>query len=249
MLLPFAVAANPPVWAIWWLALCAVATYLFYVDGPYWSTVVVGWSGAAILLAAHRGDALLQQLMTYRARRKVGRLRPGLEILLENDDDARILDLGAGEGYVGAVLQQAGYGRVLLADVVDMNRTALPHKTVDGRTLPFEEDVFDVTVLCFVLHHARDPERVLTEALRVSKRGVIVMESTVSGPLQHRVLRTLDQLANRVRSQGEMNQQEDYLHLRSPEEWVEKVDSVGGTILKDTRIDGVVHPKLVLTLK
>ena len=248
-LLPFAVTVSPPVWAIWWLALCAIATYLFYVDGPYWSTVAVGWGGAALLLATYRADDLLQQLMLYRARQKVERLRSGFEILLEKDDDAHILDLGAGEGYVGAVLQDSGRGRVLLADVVDMNRTSLPHITVNDRSLPFDKDAFDVTVLNFVLHHARDPRRVLSEALRVSRRGVIVVESTVSGPVQHKALRIVDQLANRLRSQGKMSRQEDHLHFRPPEGWIKEARSVGATVVEQKRISGLLHPKLVLTVQ
>jgi len=249
MLLPFAVAVHPPVWAIWWLALCAIATYLFYVDGPYWSTVAVGWGGAAVLLAAYRGDGLLQRVMRYRARSKAERLKPYLSTLLDGIHDPHILDLGAGEGYVGAHLHEAGHGQVVLADVVDMNRTSLPHATFDGRSLPFEDDSFDVTFLYFVLHHASDPERLVEEALRVSARGVIVVESTVSGSLQRRTLRCVDQAVNQIRSGGAMNDQIEQLHFRRPEEWVSLAEALGGTVLIDERTTGLIHPTQLMIIK
>ena len=249
MLLPFAVTVRPPVWAIWWLALCAIATYLFYVDGPYWSTVAVGWGGAAVLLTAHQGDSLLQWAMRHRARGKAERLKPHLTAILDGVHDPQILDLGAGEGYVGACLHEAGHGQVALADVVDMNRTSLPHITFDGQSLPFEDDSFDVTFLYFVLHHASDPVRVVEEALRVSTGGVIIVESTVSSTLQRRSLRVVDQVANRLRSAGAMNDQDEQLHFRSPEEWVSLAEALGRTVLTDERTRGLLHPTQLLVVK
>lgn len=249
MLLPFAVVVYPPVWAIWWLALCGVATYLFYVGGPYWSLVAVGWGGAAVFLVLQQGDSMLQWVMRTRARRKAERLLAPLQRLLDGSVNPRILDLGAGEGYVGAHLHEFGYGNVMLADVVDMNRTTLPHVTYDGQTLPFEDDRFDITLLYFVLHHTEDPEQVLREARRVSKRGVIVVESIVSGPWQRRILHTMDKAANRLRSGGVMANQEEELNFRTPGGWVSLAQRIGARILHDERADSLIHPTQLLTLK
>jgi hypothetical protein len=59
-LLALAAVRERPAWAWQWLGLCGVGTYLFYapIDGAdeaYWTFVVMGWGGAALLTAwAHR---------------------------------------------------------------------------------------------------------------------------------------------------------------------------------------------------
>jgi ubiquinone/menaquinone biosynthesis C-methylase UbiE len=115
-----------------------------------------------------------------------------------------VLDLGAGEGFVGMqILAQKGCS-VTLADVLPMNKTELPHVCYDGRTLPFADQAFDVTVLYFVLHHCEDQERVLQEALRVTRQRTIIVESVYEAKWDFWLLSLLDRLANRVRSVGLM---------------------------------------------
>jgi len=36
-----------PAWPWFWLAAFSIGTYLFYIDGPYWVWVILGWGGAA----------------------------------------------------------------------------------------------------------------------------------------------------------------------------------------------------------
>jgi alpha-1,6-mannosyltransferase len=38
-----------PSWHWMWLGLCSVGTYLFYVDGLYWTWIWLGWGGAGLL--------------------------------------------------------------------------------------------------------------------------------------------------------------------------------------------------------
>ena len=44
----------------------------------------------------------------------------------------------------------------------------------DGRKLPFKSGVFGTSTLIGVLHHIQNPESVLREAQRVSKRSIIL---------------------------------------------------------------------------
>jgi len=165
---------------------------------------------------------------------------------LERDelpDDLRILDLGAGEGYVGTALRDEIGAEVILADVVDLNRTDLPHLRYDGRSLPLESDAVDVTILYFVLHHAADPGAVLREALRVSRHRVVVVESIVTGAAQHRLLRFLDRIANRVRSAGRLRAQEEDLTFRSAEEWTKIARRLGARIRYLDIRDHPIHPQ------
>lgn len=50
---------KTPTWAWFWLGACSMGTYLFYIDGPYWVWIVVGWGGAAVL-AVVTTDSLLR---------------------------------------------------------------------------------------------------------------------------------------------------------------------------------------------
>lgn len=249
MTLPFAVLGLPYGWAWLWLSLASMATYLFYINGPYGSVVAIGWGGAMILAVRPWMRPALDQLMRQRARMKVQRLMPQLETLLEGIATPRVLDLGAGEGFVGEQLAADTPGTVVLADVVDMNKTTLPHVTYDGQSLPWDDNSFDVTILYFVLHHCEDAGQVLAEAQRVSRRGVIIVESTYTHALQHRLLRMLDKTMNRVRSGGAMRAQEAYLVFRRPEEWIGLIEQQGGEVVWVEPFGHRVHPQVLLVCR
>ena len=51
-------------------------------------------------------------------------------------------------------------------------------KTYDGKTIPFLENVFDIVICTYTLHHAESPEALFEELCRVSKSKVIVVEET-----------------------------------------------------------------------
>ena len=40
---------ETPSWPWYWLGTFSMGTYLFYIDGPYWIWIVMGWGGAAVL--------------------------------------------------------------------------------------------------------------------------------------------------------------------------------------------------------
>ena len=218
-ILLFITQEKSPRWHWYWLAATSIGTYLLYVDGPYWWFVHVGWwgwLGLALFLYAGQFDVFLQQLQRYRAHEKVRNIEG---LVAEGDRGHRVLDLGAGEGYVGAAIQEFWGAGVNLVDVVDMNRTALPHTLYDGNRLPFTDSEFDTTVLYFVLHHTEDAEYVFKEALRVTKGQVVVVESVYTTPWGLRVLTFLDTLANRIRSGGLMKAQEEQLNFKRVPEW------------------------------
>jgi ubiquinone/menaquinone biosynthesis C-methylase UbiE len=46
----------------------------------------------------------------------------------------------------------------------------------DGHTLPFSENQFDISLLFYVLHHCQNWNQVLDEAVRVTRRNLIIIE-------------------------------------------------------------------------
>ena len=240
-LVPF---SRRPAWHWHVLSLGGIGTYLFYQGGPYTLFVAMGWGGWALLGGAAHADEVLQWIQRLRARRKRQMVAPYLP-----EGPLRVLDLGAGEGYVGEALQRSRQAEVVLADVLPLNRTDLPFFQYDGTTLPFDDKSFDVTLLVFVLHHCRDPDRVLQEAFRVSRKRVIVVESVYESARGKQLLRALDRIANRVRSRGLMNAQEEHLHFRKAAEWCRLIEEQGGKVVGGARHGHLVHRQAVLAAR
>lgn len=232
--------------AVWYaLAFGAMATYLLYTHGagPYWAAVWLGWTAWSFCWLYNQLNPLLQYKLRKRARKKARWLAPHLFAA------ARVLDLGAGEGYVGEELHRTTGAEVVLADVGATNRTLLPHVTYDGRQLPFEDASFDATVLVFVLHHAEDPEAVLREARRVTRGPVLVIESVFEGVWDRRWLEAADRFANRVRGSETMRAQEAHLGFRTVGEWQAVFHSAGLDSRYESRRGGWWHRQHLFVLE
>ncbi|PSQ80938.1 MAG: hypothetical protein BRD40_03800 [Bacteroidetes bacterium QS_1_65_9] len=242
------------------LALCSVGTYLLYAPIPnaerwYWIFVVLGWGGAALgafavvwKRRARLLDLLLQWTLSHRADQKARRVAALLPQAMRSQKSAPcVLDLGAGEGFVGAALRQQVGADVTLADVGDFNRTDLPHRVYDGRALPFADDAFEVVVLYFVLHHADAPDAVLREALRVAEERIVIAESVYERDAQRRVLRFLDRQANRLRCGGAMA--EGPFRFRRAEAWRALIERLGGTVVQEQRRGRMVHRQVFFAVE
>ena len=203
-------------WHWIWLGICSAGTYLLYVDGPYWIFVVAGWLGWGIIGAIGYAPKLLQGAIRWRASQKFRNINP---FFPRNGSTLTVLDLGCAEGYVGECMRDRLGARVLLADVVAMNRTELPHVLLKKGPLPWSNKHFDVVLLYFVLHHADHADKLIREAMRVSSKRIIVVESLCRTSIQLKFLTILDKLANRLRSHGRMNLQEEALRFRTYQEW------------------------------
>jgi SAM-dependent methyltransferase len=204
-------------WAWQVLGVLSIGTYGFYAGGPYIPLVALGWSAWALLLCWGARRRPLTALMRQRARGKLRHLGADLPL----PEGLRVLDLGAGEGYVGEALAYQG-ARVTLSDVMPAGRVALPTVHATGK-LPFADGGFDVVLLVFVLHHTRDAEAVAREALRVG-RQVIVVESVYATSRDRALLTHLDRLANGLRG-GWMRSEP--VHLRTAGAWEAMLGGVG----------------------
>lgn len=256
-ILPLAVLSRRPAWHWHVLSWLSLGTYLLYVGGPYWPWVVSGWT-AWVLLAGYRHrvllgkaaykvfDPALQRLQKRRAGKKLRFIRPLMPSLRPG---APVLDLGAGEGYVGWLVQERLGADVVAADVVDLNRTSIFHVVYDGRTLPFEDGKFDLAILYFVLHHASDPQRLVSETLRVSRGPVIVVESTYRYQWERLLLRIVDLAANRVRSYGLMGPQEENLAFRTEGEWATLFAREEAAVTAQLRRGRWVHRQVAFVLE
>jgi ubiquinone/menaquinone biosynthesis C-methylase UbiE len=110
------------------------------------------------------------------------------------EDRQRVLDLGAGTGWVGKRLAERKGCDVRLVDVLDCNETDLPLTVYDGKTIPFDDKSFDVVTLVFVLHHAVNQEEILREAARVARSKIILIEDTPRNRLERWIDQACDAL-------------------------------------------------------
>jgi ubiquinone/menaquinone biosynthesis C-methylase UbiE len=108
------------------------------------------------------------------------------------DDGQAVLDLGAGTGWVGKRLAERKRCDVRLVDVLDCNETDLPLTVYDGKTIPAADKSVDVVTLVFVLHHAVNQEQILTEASRVARHKIILVEDTPKNLMELSIDRTCD---------------------------------------------------------
>lgn len=104
----------------------------------------------------------------------------------------KVLDQGAGTGWVARRLAQTNGCTVTLVDVMDCNETDLPLTVYDGKNLPYGDHEFDVTLLIFVLHHVTNQEEILHEAARVSRRRIIIVEDSPKNRFEKLVERFWD---------------------------------------------------------
>lgn len=247
LLLPLCVApllARPRAWL--WLSGVAPATFLLYT-GPAWAypaAVAVGWGGFFVLVARDNARPVLDAVLRRRARWKWAWIARRLPPPARN---AAVLDLGAGEGFVGEVAARQTGSPVTLADVVDDNRTALPHVTYDGTVLPFDDEAFDLVLLVFVLHHARDPDAVLREARRVGRGRVVVVEST-PGERMRWLTEGLDRWANRLRGPA-LRAQEPWLRMRSADAWRLSFERAGFRVVEVAQRGRLIHPQTLFVLE
>ena len=238
-------------WGAWSvLAAGTTWTYVLYagLDRLYWIAVIAGWTLWTALISIAYSPRGIGWIMERRGRDKWRWVDSHLDSLAP---PRRLLDLGAGEGFVGVAAQRATGAHVELCDVTDFNRTDLPHRIYDGDTLPYADGSFDLVLLLFVLHHARDPERVLSEAHRVLESGgqVAVLESVAETAADRRILHVLDPLANRLRSGGSMTDQEEHLAFRSAHDWIEAFERAGFSVETSERRGRVVHKRHLFMLR
>lgn len=111
--------------------------------------------------------------------------------------DARVLDIGCGDGSLArALIGLRPDLSIVGLDVLVRPATAIPVEAFDGRRAPFGDRAFDAALLVDVLHHADEPEGLLREAARVSRQAVVLKDHLLQGPFAEARLRLMDRIGN-----------------------------------------------------
>lgn len=112
--------------------------------------------------------AIQRRLQRERRRRKVGRAYDmALEIARVLPAKARVLDVGCGSGFIAHHLSAMLGQGVVGIDLEERTEAAIDYRQFDGKHLPLDDSSVDAVLLCYVLHHAQDVNKVMSELRRV----------------------------------------------------------------------------------
>ena len=217
------------VWASW----AAFLTYYVYTGVPQGPLATLFWGGIAVSVVAEHEASVRDRLLRVAGRRKARQVARHLR-------GESLLDLGAGEGYVATTLAGRQL-RTVLMDVGAFFRTPLPGVVYDGRRIPLADSSIDTVLISLALHHAEDPDRVISEALRVARHRLVVTESVYVWEWERQALRVVDRWANRTRGMTRESARGSAPGFRTVPEWTAALKRPGGRVLRSRRLNVVGH--------
>lgn len=132
----------------------------------------------------------IKKILQKRTEKIVDLFEPFIE------EGEKILDIGAGGGWISEEIQRRKKAEITLLDVKDFNQTDLKIVLYDGENIPFPDNSFDISLLIFALHHCLNFAKVLEEAKRVSKKKIIIIEDVPTSPINKIFLCVWDVVTN-----------------------------------------------------
>jgi len=151
----------------------------------------------------------------------------------------KILDLGAGNGLLALEIKEQLDKEVVLVDIVDYNYTDLPLILYNPEDkIPLANNEVDTTILYAVLHHASDPEHLLEEAARITRKRLVIKEAYIEEDDIRIANSFFDWFYNRVIGDEDINVPLNFLKL---EGWKRLLKLYGFDVI-ETKYVGIDEP-------
>lgn len=147
---------------------------------------------------------------------------------------SKILDLGCGPGIITKTLQEFFQAEILGIDIQDTRVADVPFRIYDGFDLPFQDNEFDVVFISYVLHHTKDPERVLREAKRVSKGRIIIYEDLPEG-----FFSKLRCLFHEAGYNTFFQKDKQKFNFKNKKEWEELFEKIGSKLIFEKKVSSI----------
>jgi 2-polyprenyl-3-methyl-5-hydroxy-6-metoxy-1,4-benzoquinol methylase len=114
------------------------------------------------------------------------------------DAGGTVLDVGCGDGSIARSLMDMRPDISIHGiDVLKRPHTLIPVTIFDGHTFPSADKAYDWVTIVDVLHHTDDPCRIVAEAARVARRGIVIKDHLREGFGAYTTLRIMDWVGNR----------------------------------------------------
>lgn len=108
-----------------------------------------------------------------------------------------MLDLGASCGRLAHDLAKRFDIKFTGVDTCPQKIKYIPIKKYDGIRLPFRDNSFDCVMIIDVLHHDENPERIIMEAMRVSRSEILIKDHFWNNRLDFYLLKFEDYIGNK----------------------------------------------------
>lgn len=118
----------------------------------------------------------------------------GQEVVACLEDGETILDIGCGDMLFADYVMKNKNVLITGTDIINDCGERKDFVLCDENKLPFKDNSFDAVVACFSFHHIRDQDKMMKEAVRVSRNKIIVVEGVYKNLFQKSSLYFLDWL-------------------------------------------------------
>lgn len=140
-------------------------------------------------------SSIFHKLFIY--DRRMSQLHNHLSSTITKYNCNNVLDIGAGDGKIDKMIQDSCNNKITGIDVLVRDVTYIPVTEYDGYHIDMENDSVDATMMIDVLHHTDDPSVVFNEAVRVSKKYIIVKDHIRSNWISYVKLKMMDYVGNK----------------------------------------------------
>jgi len=131
--------------------------------------------------------------------RRIDVLSDHLLKFLPENERLKGLDVGCGNGELASLIQMKRKNIHLEGAEVSVRKegTAIDVKQFDGKELPYEDNSFDFCMMIDICHHTTEPEIILKECVRVSRKFILIKDVSCQNWWERMVLSFMDWVGNR----------------------------------------------------